>query len=62
MAKFPFKTHTGLVLDVDKDGDEYVLTLQGTNIKELKRGSFGEVMAEAQKVAKHYEERKAAES
>lgn len=55
------KTDPPLVLDVNKDDDEYVVTLTGDRVKELYRGSFGKAMAEYNRLKKHYEERAKAE-
>lgn len=61
-SKFPYTTHVGLVLDVDRDGDDWLCTITGDRTKELKRGSMGVVMAEAQRWWAHYEERKVKEA
>lgn len=55
------KTIPPLVLDINKDEDEYVVTLTGDRVKELMRGSFGKAMAEYNRIKKQYEERAKAE-
>lgn len=62
MAKFPYTTHTGLTLSIKFEDGEYVLRLTGDRVKEIKRGNFGEVMAEANKQVEHYETRKTEEA
>lgn len=54
------KTVPPLVLDVNKDEDQYVVTLTGDRVKELMR-SKDEKAAKAyfNEVKKHYEEREA---
>lgn len=56
--RYPYTTHTGLVLDVTPDGDNWVVTLKGDNIKELAEcKSKAEAEREADKVREHYEQR-----
>ncbi len=57
-SKFPYTTHVGLILDVEQDGEEWVCTIHGDHIKELKRGNEATVRAEAEKWYAHFEQRK----
>ena len=53
-----FKTHTGLLIALEKDENEHVVTLTGTQVKELLRTP---VRSAAKKyydgLVKHYEQR-----
>ena len=59
----PFQTHVGLLLYLQEDGDEFVVTLVGDNIKELLRTpDKAAAMKYAESIKLHYEERRLAEA
>ncbi len=64
-TRYPYTTHTKppLVLDVQQDGEEWVVTLAGDRIKEQARTrTKAAALVAANEIWEHYEERKRAET
>lgn len=63
MALKPFKTHVGLTINPPhKDGDDFVVTIEGDRVKEIERGSLAKATATFNKWVEHYQKRKKEEA
>ena len=58
-SKYPYVTHVGLILDVQPEGEEWVVTITGDRVKELgKTKDTAAALAIADPIYEHYEQRR----